>query len=283
MVISVVWTRRAGVALGIAVLVAVGVTAILRSGSTGAPDNKSDTIHVVADETDPAPQVRRGQITVTPGRTREPDSTPAGRLVDAAWRGRLGEVEDLLREGVAPVVRDINGDLPLHQAARAAAPEVVRALLAAGADPNESDSDGWFPLSYAVLAGCSGCTELLLQAGAAVRSQTLGGSPLEPLISGWLAAEAGIPDAPGKREGERVEVARIVLEAGGVSGSAEMLFGAVAIMKNENLVALLLEHGARLDTSTSFGSALMRLQGPIGDRLRNAARQDSPSPGEPQA
>ncbi len=280
---NVVWIRRAGAALGITVLVALGVTAILRGSSTGGADNKSDTIPVLADEPDPAPQIRRGQITVTPGRTREPDTTPEGRLVDAARRGRLGEVEDLLREGVAPAVRDINGDLPLHRAARAAAPDVVSALLLAGADPNESDSDGWFPLSYAVLAGSSACTELLLDAGAAVRSQTPGGSPLEPLVSGWLAAEAGVPDAPEKRQGERVEVARIVLEAGGVSGSAEMLFRAVAIMKNEDLVALLLEHGARLDTSTPIGTALMRLQGPIGDRLRDAARQDSRSSGEPRA
>lgn len=274
MAVSALWVRRAGLALLVAGLAVVVATAVFRTGAAGARQ-ESEMQRDLETMTDSAPQIRPPQITATRTRVRKPDTSPIGQLVDAARRGGSDEVEDLIEEGVTPTASDINGDMPLHQAARAAAPEAVRVLLAAGADPNVSDALGWFPISYAVLAGSLACTELLLAVGAEVQSQMPGGSPLDPLITGWLAAEAGIPDAPEKREGERVEIARALLEAGGLSGSAAFLRKAITVMKNEDLVAVLLDFGVRLDTSTSTGSALMRLRGPIGERLREAVRHDS--------
>lgn len=264
------WVRRAAVVVVVLLLAVLAAATLFRSDTTDVAEElgtKPETTAV----TDPAPQIRPPRITATPTRIREPDASPEGRLVDAARHGRSREVRKLLDDGVVANVTDLNGDMPLHQSARAAAPETMQLLLTAGADPNVSDGLGWFPLSYAVLAGSLGCTEQLLAAGAEVQSQIPGGSPLDPLISGWLAAEAGIPDAPGKRESERVEVARAILEAGGTSAVGDVLRKAITVMKNEDLVAVLLEFGARLDTSTSTGSALMRLRGPIGERLREAA------------
>lgn len=279
MAVSALWVRRAGLALVVAGLSAFAATALFRTGATGVSrdsgrQSNPETV------TDPAPQIRSPQITATRTRVRGADTSLVGQLVDAARHAHLGAVEELIERGVTPTASDMNGDMPLHQAARAAAPEAVRRLLAAGANPNVADGLGWFPISYAVLAGSLACTELLLASGAVVQSQMPEGSPLDPLISGWLAAEVGIPDAPEKREDERVEIARALLDAGGISGSAVFLRKAITVMKNEDLVAVLLEYGVRLDTSTSTGSALMRLRGPIGDRLRESARRDSLSSGE---
>lgn len=267
------WIGRiiAGLAL---LLLAVLAAATLLRNEAQAPDDR-----VVAaskpDALDPAPQIGAPRITFTRTHIREVDETPVGRLVEAARQGRVDEIRGLLGEGASPMAADVNGDMPLHRAAWAAAPEALDLLLAAGADPDAPDGRGWYPLSYAILAGSLACTERLLAVGAEVRAQIPEGSPLEPLISGWLAAEAGIPDAPAKRESERVEVARAILEAGGTSGAGEVLDRAITLMKSEELVAVLLDHGARLDTSTRTGSALMRLRGPIGDRLRAAAELDA--------
>ena len=274
MALNTLWARRAGVAFLLALLAVLAAMAIFRTSTTGVLED-SGTEPKMAAGADAAPQIRPPQITATRTRTRETDTSSEGRLVAAARRGRSDEIQGLLDEGVASMATDLNGDMPLHQAARGAAPEAVQTLLAAGADPNVPDGLGWFPLSYAVLAGSLACTERLLASGAEVMSQMPGGSPLDPLISGWLAAEADIPDAPGKRESERVEVARVLLEVGGTARSGDVLRKAITVMKNEDLVAVLLEYGARLDTSTATGSALMRLRGPIGDRLRDAVQQDS--------
>ncbi len=274
------WIGRiiAGLAL---LLLAVLAAATLLRNEAQAPDDR-----VVAapepDAQDAAPQIGAPRITFTRTRVHEVDESPVGRLVEAARRSRVDEVRSLLGEGVSPMAADANGDMPLHRAALAAAPGVLDILLAAGADPDAPDGRGWVPLSYAILAGSLACTERLLAVGAEVRAPIPAGSPLEPLISGWLVAEAGIPDAPAKRESERVEVARAILEAGGTSGAGEVLSRAITLMKSEELVAVLLDHGARLDTSTRTGSALMRLRGPIGDRLRAAAQQDARSSSGPE-
>lgn len=279
MALVALWVRRAGIVLVLVLLTVLAATTLFRTGTNGnSADSRTES--ELAASTDPASEIGSPRITATRTRVREIDESPEGRLVDAARRGHSREVKGLLDEGVSTIAMDTNGDMPLHQAARAETLEVVEILLAAGADPNVADGLGWFPLSYAVLAGSLACTERLLAAGAVVKSQMPGGSPLDPLISGWIAAEAGIPDAPGKRDSERVEVARVLLEAEGASGSADVLKSAVTVMKNEDLVSVLLEYGARLDTSTSVGSALMRLRGPIGERLREAARWDARSSDE---
>lgn len=270
-------TLRALVGFALLALVVVSVAALLRTEGR-APEDHGLAAADAGGE-DPAPQINAPRITFTrTAPTLDVDESAVGRLVEAARRGRSDEVRSLLGEGLSPLAADINGDMPLHQAARAGSREALEALLAAGADPDVPDGRGWYPLSYAILAGSLACTERLLAAGAEIRAQASGASPLGPLISGRLAAEAGIPDAPARRVSERVEVARVILEAGGTSAAADVLRGAITQMKSEELVAVLLEHGARLDTSTGFGAALMRLRGPIGDRLRAAADQDARSP-----
>lgn len=272
------WARRAIAGL---VLLLLGIVAAATLVRNERPASDDRVTQAGPEAHDPAPQISAPRVTFTRTHFREVDESPAGRLVEAARRGRTQEVRRLLSEGASPVAADVNGDMPLHRAASAAAPEAVAALLDAGADPNVADGLDWYPLSYAILAGSLACTRRLLAVGAEMRAQIPGGSPLAPLVSGWVAAEAGIPDAPARRETERVEVARVILEAGGTTGAGDVLGRAITTMKSEDLVAVLLEHGARLDTSTRTGAALMRLRGPIGDRLRAAVEQDARSAGHP--
>lgn len=269
------WIRLVGAALILAALVLLAVAALLRprDPEPGAPSSAADAGASI----DPALQIGSTRIAATRTRVREPDSTPVGRLVEAARSGDVRGVEDLVQQGVDVGASDLNGDLPLCQAARAGSIEVVDRLVAAGADPNMPDGVGWFPLSYAILAGSPAVTKRLLDAGAEVRPQMPGGSPLEPLVSGWIAAEGGIPGAPPKRDAERVEVARLLLPLAGAAGAASVLQSAVVVMKNEELVEVLLEHGVRLDASTRIGRALLRLRGPMGDLLRAAAERDTAS------
>jgi ankyrin repeat protein len=75
-------------------------------------------------------------------------------------------VEEFLKQGVDPGVRDPLGRTALHIAAELCRPNAAKTLLTHGADPNARDADGATPLHRAVAVGCVEVAELLLSRGA---------------------------------------------------------------------------------------------------------------------
>ena len=67
-------------------------------------------------------------------------------LINAAEDGNVCKVQQLLKEGVNPNVRNEAGETPLHRAAIYADADVMEILLKHGADPNAKDTRGYTPL-----------------------------------------------------------------------------------------------------------------------------------------
>lgn len=61
---------------------------------------------------------------------------------DAVNRGALGEVQELLNQGVDPNLRDVAGDPILVSAAWVGAADIVKLLLERGADVNATGANG---------------------------------------------------------------------------------------------------------------------------------------------
>lgn len=118
-----------------------------------------------------------------------PKDSPALGLIEAAERGDLPRVRQLILEGVDVESRDAQHYTALMRAAQTAQLPVMKALLDAGADPNaatsvvERDKTQMFhhmdqtfqtPLSLATLALSLPAVNLLLAAGADVRKTECG-------------------------------------------------------------------------------------------------------------
>ena len=78
-----------------------------------------------------------------------PDARPLGELEAAIFSGRTFRVKQALRDGES--VNDPCGAYasPLHAAAEARKPEIVRLLLSCGADPTVTDAQGQTPAQTA--------------------------------------------------------------------------------------------------------------------------------------
>jgi hypothetical protein len=103
------------------------------------------------------------------------------RLIAAAGRGGLPEVEKLLREGADVQAKDGSGKTALNSAAYGNHVEVFRRLLAAGSNVNERDNVPSSPLMTAAVRGYVEIVRLALAAGADVKSvNQYGGNALIP-------------------------------------------------------------------------------------------------------
>ena len=144
-------------------------------------------------------------------------------------------VEELLKQGVDPGVRDPLGRTALHIAAELCRPNAAKTLLAHGADPNAKDADGATPLHRAVAVGCVEVAELLLNYGADPNIRDKDGyTPLLILASGSR---------------ESVDLAAVLLARGADPGVVDYhgrtpLFHA-AERFHIDLFYLLLDRGAR--------------------------------------
>ncbi|XP_070320427.1 tonsoku-like protein isoform X3 [Odocoileus virginianus] len=103
----------------------------------------------------------------------------------ACIEGRLGRVQDLVRQGHPLNPRDYCGWTPLHEACNYGHLDIVRFLLDHGAavdDPGGQGCDGITPLHDALNCGHFEVAELLIKRGASVTLCTRKGhSPLETL------------------------------------------------------------------------------------------------------
>jgi len=115
---------------------------------------------------------------------------PGTPMADAAWRGDITRIRELLKAGVSINDEDAVGGNPLHLAARgghplgphkcgredADRPAVIEAMLALGADPNQRDrrprvpggSSGWTPVMVALHHDQFKSAEVLIRHGADV-------------------------------------------------------------------------------------------------------------------
>jgi len=87
-------------------------------------------------------------------------------LLCAAAADDAAAVEEFLKRGVDPGVRDPLGRTALHITAELCRTNAAKTLLAHGADPNARDAEGNTPLHRAVAVGCVEVAELLLNYGA---------------------------------------------------------------------------------------------------------------------
>ena len=135
---------------------------------------------------------------------------PGSALADAAHRGDLAAMRDLVAAGADPNAYDATGNTPLHWAARGGHPigphrctgedatraDVVSVLIDLGADPNAIDhrqsipggSSGWTPLHIALHHEQFATAAKLLERGADPNIRTQQGHS-----SLSMAADEGAP------------------------------------------------------------------------------------------
>ena len=267
---------------------AAGVTAVsgvvtgcgdAPSGDSAAPEPSS-----AGSESVGAAPPAAAEDFADPVTRRRPDESEAGRLVAAAAEGDPVRVREILAAGVSPNARDGHGYGPLHQAAAANATEVLEILLEAGAEVDAADGRGWSALTWAAYLGAYAAARHLLEAGADPnhRAPPESATALDRLMMAWHLARGGVPRMPPLREEQRFAIARLLLEAGADpnrSGGIPPLETALFSGRTD-LVALFLDHGARLDSLPNARTRQLFLgrSGPIGDLARQAAEREARVP-----
>lgn len=98
------------------------------------------------------------------------------KLITAAEKGALGQVEELLKKGARVNAADKKGWTPLHVAAVLGHEAVVRLLLDKGAQVNAASQAGETPLHLGAVEGNEAVVRLLLEKGAQVNAAAKEGS-----------------------------------------------------------------------------------------------------------
>lgn len=111
--------------------------------------------------------------------------TPLLAACRDSWHGRPDAVMTLLSNGADPRVADLDGNTPLHHAARSSDPGVAALLLDAAAEIDMLNAEGFSPLGVACTAGNWRLARFLMERGA--RPEPAGGQPA-------LLAAAGSDD-----------------------------------------------------------------------------------------
>ncbi|NXQ26743.1 PP16A phosphatase, partial [Alaudala cheleensis] len=107
---------------------------------------------------------RRRRKSGGPGkRVTFPDSV---RLLEAAARHDIEEVQQFLESGISPDLCNEDGLTALHQSCIDDCQPLVQLLLDAGADANARDTELWTPLHAAATCGHLDLVQLLIQRGA---------------------------------------------------------------------------------------------------------------------
>jgi ankyrin repeat protein len=93
-------------------------------------------------------------------------------LHDAAARGDVSEIEQLIAEGEKPTIQDANSRAPLHVAAFLRRHDAARALLRLGADPNALDAERYDIITIAAVNDDLEMLKIALAAGGNARAIT---------------------------------------------------------------------------------------------------------------
>jgi ankyrin repeat protein len=99
-----------------------------------------------------------------------------GKLMEAAEKGQISRMQEIIKDGANPNDKDEEGQTALHKATAKAQKSVIITLLALGADPCERDSKGITPVMIASEAGLADILGILLVPG---NIATLGGDVLK--------------------------------------------------------------------------------------------------------
>jgi uncharacterized protein len=101
---------------------------------------------------------------------------PPCAIINAAYRGDIKTMREILAAGVDKDVRDALGATALHEAMLQPNVSVVKLLLDNGFDPNaRATRNGYTPLHFAVAANNVDAAKLLLKYGADKRIKCLKG------------------------------------------------------------------------------------------------------------
>lgn len=93
--------------------------------------------------------------------------SPDGRrLFQAAISGDVATLDELLKAGMNPEMRDVHGFSPLSAAAQHDQTDIVVRLILNGVNVNTADNAGFTPLMWAVFFGAKNTAKELLLAGA---------------------------------------------------------------------------------------------------------------------
>lgn len=117
-------------------------------------------------------------------------AVPAGELVDAARAAQPEKVRALLASGTKVDDRSVDNTTALHWAAHNEDPALVKMLLKAGASPNARNDYGATPLSEAATVANTAILKLLLAAGADVESANDDGQTALMLVARTENVEA---------------------------------------------------------------------------------------------
>jgi uncharacterized protein len=93
-------------------------------------------------------------------------------LHEAAAKGDVAEIEQLIREGEKPNIQDSRSRTPLHVAVYLKQHAAARALLKAGANPNALEIDRYDIVTIAAVANDLEMLKLALEGGASARNIT---------------------------------------------------------------------------------------------------------------
>jgi len=106
---------------------------------------------------------------------------PSCAIINAAYRGDIKTMQEILAAGVDKDVRDALGATALHEAMLQPNVFAVKLLLDHGFDPNaKATRNGYTPLHFAVAANNVAAARLLLQYGADKRIRCIKGmTPLD--------------------------------------------------------------------------------------------------------
>lgn len=163
----------------------------------------------------------------------------------------------VLAMGASIVVADqYESDQPLVEAVRQDDAAEVRRLLESGADVSVRDGRGATALFIAVYRGNVEMARLLLEFGANVHTDGVATTLLETAAGN---DSGSAPEA-------QLEMVRLLLEAGAsVHARGAKLMNYAAASGNEKVLHLLLEAGASLDRTDSFGRTALHLSGRYGE------------------
>lgn len=171
-----------------------------------------------------------------------PGATARAPLADAAERGDLQSLVELLMSESDTNAAQVDGMTALHWAAHRDDLDAAKLLLDSGADPGAENRYGIPPLSLACVNGSASMLKLLIRAGADPNQSLRGGET--PLMT---AARTG-----------KAEAVRVLLEHGAEVGATEALSGQTALMwaaaeGHADVVQMLVDSGASVNARLPSG------------------------------
>jgi len=159
-----------------------------------------------------------------------------------AEKGRLGELKQLLKQGVDANSRLRDGSTALHMAVLRDQEAAVEALVSAGADPQVLNRNGVSPLFLAVQNGNEKTVRRLLEAGADPNTISRNGETI--LMTAARTGKIGVVD--------------LLLASGALVDARDPDFKQTALMiavreGHHEVVEMLIRFGAEVDARTRVG------------------------------